>query len=78
MDNFDNLPKIRVVVRKRPLNRKEMDKKDPDILTLVGDNTLLVKELKTKVDLTKYIDEHAFTFDNAFDEEASNEDLYYT
>ena len=78
MDNFSSLPKIRVVVRKRPLNRKETDKKDPDILRIVNDNTLTVQELKTKVDLTKYIDEHAFTFDNVFDEESTNEDIYIT
>lgn len=70
------LPKIRVVVRKRPLNKKEHEKKDPDILRIENDQTLTVQELKTKVDLTKYIDEHAFTFDNVFGEEASNDDIY--
>lgn len=78
MDNFSSLPKIRVVVRKRPMNRKELDKKDPDILRIESDNTLVVQELKQKVDLTKYIDEHAFTFDNVFGEESSNDDIYLT
>jgi kinesin family protein 2/24 len=39
---------------------------------------MLVRELKTKVDLTKYVEEHKFTFDNVFGEEASNEDIYLT
>jgi kinesin family protein 2/24 len=34
--------------------------------------------LKQKVDLTKYIDEHAFNFDHVFDDEASNDDIYLT
>jgi kinesin family member 2/24 len=28
------------------------------------------------VDLTKYIEEHHFTFDNAFDSEANNAEIY--
>ena len=75
---ISNLPKIRVVVRKRPRNRKELDKNDPDILRIENDQTLTVQELKTKVDLTKYIEEHAFTFDNVFGDEASNDDIYLT
>ncbi len=33
-------------------------------------------EYRTKVDLTKFIEEHHFTFDNAFDSEAQNQDIY--
>ena len=39
-------PKIRVVVRKRPLGTKEIQKNDRDILTIVGTNSLIVQELK--------------------------------
>ena len=39
-------PKIRVVVRKRPLFGKEITRNDRDILTVVGDNSLVVQELK--------------------------------
>lgn len=78
MDQLSKLPKIRVVVRKRPLNKKEIEKKDPDVLRIDSDKTLVVQELKTKVDLTKYIDEHAFTFDNVFGEESNNDDIYLT
>lgn len=39
-------PKIRVVVRKRPLFGKEITKNEKDILTVVGDNSLAVQEVK--------------------------------
>ena len=39
-------PKIRVVVRKRPLFGKEITRNDRDILRVVGDNSLVVQELK--------------------------------
>lgn len=31
---------------------------------------------RTKVDMTKYIEENLFAFDNAFGEEANNEEMY--
>lgn len=34
--------------------------------------------MRTKVDLSKYIEENNFAFDNAFDENASNEQVYDT
>jgi len=78
MESLNTLPKIRVVVRKRPLNKKEIEKNDPDILRIDNQATMIVQELKTKVDLTKYIDEHSFTFDNVFGEDATNDDIYLT
>ena len=35
---IDNIPKIRVVVRKRPLNKKELNKNDPDIIEVTESN----------------------------------------
>lgn len=37
---------------------------------------MILKELKQKVDLTKYIEEHFFKFDNAYDSDATNMDIY--
>jgi len=37
---------------------------------------LVLKEIKTKVDLTKYLEEHEFLFDNCYDNQTSNEQLY--
>jgi len=67
MDKKKEPPKIRVVIRKRPLGSKEIQRNDRDILTIVGESSLQVQELKEKVDLTKYIEEHSFTFDNVFE-----------
>lgn len=61
-----------MVVRKRPLTQKENRKVDTDILEVRGTQNLVVKELKNKVDLTKYIEEHNFNFDNVFDESSDN------
>jgi len=74
--NTDNTPKIRVVIRKRPLSRKESQKGDSDIVDMRGAQTTVVREMKAKVDLTKYIEEHAFNFDRAFDENSTNQQIY--
>ena len=76
MEKKKEPPKIRVVVRKRPLFGKEIQRNDRDILTVVSDNSLVVQELKEKVDLTKYIEEHSFTFDNVFEQDKDNAALY--
>ena len=39
-------PRIRVVVRKRPLTSKETKRNDADILDIVDTESLIVKELK--------------------------------
>jgi hypothetical protein len=39
-------PKIRVVVRKRPLFGKEITRNEKDILTVVGESSLAVQEIK--------------------------------
>ena len=39
-------PRIRVVVRKRPLGSKELKKNEEDILEVRNPQTLVVKELK--------------------------------
>ncbi len=41
-----NLPRIRVCVRKRPPNKKEIQNSDIDILEIRNGNSLTVKELK--------------------------------
>ena len=74
--SYQNIPKIRVIVRKRPLSKKETLKNDTDIVDIRNNKQVIVKELKTKVDLTKYIEEHSFTFDQAFNENATNEQIY--
>ena len=70
------ISKIRVIVRKRPANRRESAQNDIDIIKTEGKNTIIVKELKNKVDLTKYIEEHRFIFDRAYGDESSNHQIY--
>jgi kinesin family member 2/24 len=36
------------------------------------DPKMLISSFRNKVDLTKYIEEHNFNFDNVFDENADN------
>lgn len=67
---------ITVCVRKRPLNRKEVNRKEVDVITVPSKNQLIVHEPKNKVDLTKYLDNQLFRFDYAFDETCSNEMVY--
>ena len=74
--SYQTIPKIRVIVRKRPLSRKELSKSDQDVVDIRNNRQVVVKELKVKVDLTKYIEEHAFNFDLAFDETITNEQIY--
>ena len=76
MDKKKEPPKIRVVVRKRPLGSKELQRNDRDILTVVGESSLMVQELKERVDLTKFIEEHSFTFDNVFEADQDNNTIY--
>nr|GME01020.1 kinesin-like protein KIN-13B isoform X1 [Ipomoea batatas] len=72
-----NVAKIKVVVRKRPLNRKEISKKEEDAVAIdPHNNSLTVHETKLKVDLTEYVERHEFVFDAVLNENVSNEEVY--
>ncbi|KAL0222374.1 hypothetical protein RCL1_002228 [Eukaryota sp. TZLM3-RCL] len=68
--------RIRVVIRKRPLSRKEIARDERDIVYVESPVSVAVHEPKTKVDLTKYVERHRFVFDEVFDEDTNNQDLY--
>ncbi|XP_045440713.1 kinesin-like protein KIF2C isoform X5 [Pipistrellus kuhlii] len=68
--------RICVCVRKRPLNKQELAKKEIDVISIPSKCLLFVHEPKLKVDLTKYLENQSFCFDFAFDETASNEVIY--
>ncbi|KAJ3692209.1 hypothetical protein LUZ60_012559 [Juncus effusus] len=73
-----SVAKIRVVVRKRPLNKKELAKKEDDIITINSrSNSLTVHETKLKVDLTEYMEKHEFVFDAVLNEVVSNDEVYH-
>lgn len=68
-------PKIRVCIRKRPLTKKELKKNNKDMVIVEG-NKIMVKEERTKLDLTPYIEKHIFEFDNSFSENIDNFQIY--
>ena len=70
------IPKTKVIVRKRPLNQKELSQKEVDNISIVDKNKVVITELKKKLDLTKYIDKKEFIFDRAYDEKSSNDLIY--
>ncbi|XP_071940282.1 kinesin-like protein KIN-13A [Coffea arabica] len=72
----NNVAKIKVVVRKRPLNKKEIARKEDDIVTVHEDAYLTVHEPKLKVDLTAYVEKHEFCFDAVLDEHVTNDEVY--
>ncbi|GMN69791.1 hypothetical protein TIFTF001_038846 [Ficus carica] len=77
-ERANNVAKIKVVVRKRPLNRREIAKKEQDIITIEpNSNYLTVHETKLKVDLTEYVEKHEFVFDAVLDEDVSNDEVYF-
>ena len=67
---------ITVCVRKRPLNRKELNRKEVDVISVPSKDQMVVHEPKAKVDLTKYLENQLFRFDYAFDESCNNEIVY--
>ena len=68
--------KICIAVRKRPINTKEVKKKDHDSVTC-SNPVVIVHDCKYKVDgITKYLDSNAFEFDHTFHEDDSTDDVY--
>ena len=71
--------RIRVVIRKRPINA--MDRRSAenveDVVRCDNQRTVQVAEPRQKVDLTKYTSLHTFRFDEALSEETSNAEVYH-
>lgn len=47
-------------MRKRPLNEEESASKTNDIIACPNEEIMFVKELRTKLDGTKYIEKHKY------------------
>lgn len=68
--------KLCVCVRKRPIFEKEKVEGENDAVSCANPQ-IKVHFPKMKVDgITKYIDNHIFTFDNTFNENETSEDLF--
>ncbi|XP_075528016.1 kinesin-like protein KIF2A isoform X5 [Dermacentor variabilis] len=76
MNDPSEVHQICVAVRKRPLNKKEVNRKEVDVITVPNRDLIVVHEPKLKVDLTKFLENSTFRFDYAFDETANNELVY--
>ena len=74
--DYRDMPKIRVIVRKRPLNTKERERGEEDVVDVdMRAGGLTVMETKVRVDLTKYQERHQFNFDCTLDAHVSNEEV---
>ncbi|KAJ7335143.1 hypothetical protein JRQ81_013084 [Phrynocephalus forsythii] len=73
---WTEMEKIRVCVRKRPLGLREERRGELNVVTVEDKDTLLLHEKKEAVDLTQYILQHVFYFDEVFGEACSNQDVY--
>ena len=68
--------KLCVCVRKRPIFEKEESSGEIDAISCANPQ-IVVHECKYKIDgITKYVDNSNFTFDNTFNENETNEDIY--
>ena len=68
--------KIFVVVRKRPLSKKEQLNGEIDNISC-NNPSITVHECKIKVDgITKYLEDHQFYFDNTFSENETTQEIY--
>ena len=68
--------KISVLVRKRPLSKKEMQNGEIDCVSVINPK-IIVHECKIKIDgITKYLEDHEFYFDNTFGEDSETENIY--
>jgi len=64
-------------VRKRPIFRDEIDNYEFDIVTCVGEDTVVVHDARMHTDMKKqYINHHEFRFDHVFNENADNHEVY--
>ena len=73
--DIDN-SKIFVVVRKRPLSKKETSNGEIDCISCLNPK-VIVHECKIKIDgITKYLEDHEFYFDNTFNESETTEEIY--
>ena len=73
--SIDN-SKIFVIVRKRPLSKKEINNGEIDCISCLNPK-VVVHECKIKIDgITKYLEDHEFYYDNAFNENESTEEIY--
>ncbi|KAL6977124.1 hypothetical protein U1Q18_025919, partial [Sarracenia purpurea var. burkii] len=75
--NIEDRDVENVEVRKTPLNKKEIARKEEDIVTVYDNAYFVVHESILKVDLTAYVEKHEFYFDVVLDEHVSNDEVIH-
>lgn len=79
-DSFASSPikqhQILVCVRKRPLNRRELNNCEPDVVSVPNRELLVVHEPRKQVNLTKFLEHHNFRFDYTFNDDCSNAQVH--
>lgn len=68
--------RITVCVRKKPLSSRELAKGDADIIKVCSNRILRMSEPRVRVDLTKYVEVHEFCYDEVFDSDITNYEVY--
>jgi hypothetical protein len=66
---------IQVVCRKRPISHAERSHGFEDVVDC-DDESVLVRAMKKKFDLSLYIEEQRFIFDHVFGESATNAEVF--
>lgn len=70
-----NQASIKVCVRKRPLNKQEIDSLEQDVIETT-DKEVIIREQKTNYQREVYQELHKIRFDSVFSELASNERIF--
>ncbi|KRX22079.1 Kinesin-like protein KIF2A [Trichinella nelsoni] len=68
--------RITVCVRVRPLNEKEIARKQFSVVTVAKRDVIILHQPQTKVDTTKFLENQTFRFDYVFNESCTNDMVY--
>ncbi|KAI3383961.1 hypothetical protein SNEBB_006870 [Seison nebaliae] len=69
--------RIVVCIRKRPMNRREVNvRKEIDVISVPSRDIIVIHQPKLKVDMTKFLDNQRFRFTYTFDDDCDNSLVY--
>ena len=73
----DGLKNVRVLVRKRPIFKHEVDGNEFDVVSCADGNCAIIHDTRMHADMRRMLlCNHSFAFDGVFDQRASNDDVY--
>ena len=68
--------RLTVAVRKRPMNDQEIAANGIDLISVINQDKLIFHEPKSRVDMSRYIENNQFRFDYVFNTHVTNEIIY--